>query len=221
MKYIAHMLKGSAKIVSADTVLHIQGGDVFFIPRNLSYQSYWHGEDEIEFLSFGFLDIEARENLNFPLQSIDCDERLKSLIMHIPVEGASVSCEALSHFYNMMAQILTLMKRNQGYSGEDAVIEKAKKYMANHLDCSVSEIARVCLVSEPYLYKAFKVAGCTPNDYKLKVKCQRGIEYLLSTDKTVEEISAIAGFSSASHFRRTLKKQTGLVPNQIRKSRDF
>ena len=29
MKYIAHMLKGSAKIVSADTVLHIQGGDVF------------------------------------------------------------------------------------------------------------------------------------------------------------------------------------------------
>jgi iron complex transport system substrate-binding protein len=63
--------------------------------------------------------------------------------------------------------------------------------------------------------------GCTPNDYRLKAKCQKGIEYLLTTDKTVEEISALIGLSSASHFRRILKSQMGLTPKEVRKRSDF
>lgn len=64
-------------------------------------------------------------------------------------------------------------------------------------------------------------AGCTPNDYKLKVKYQKGTELLLTTDKSVEEISAIIGFSSASHFRRVLKSQIGLTPKEVRKNSNF
>ena len=63
--------------------------------------------------------------------------------------------------------------------------------------------------------------GCTPNDYRLKVKCKKGIEYLLTTDKTVEEISSLTGFSSASHFRRVLKLHMGLTPKEVRKDSDF
>ena len=96
MYYVALLLKGHAKIVSSKTTLEIRPGDVFFIPKQLPYQSYWSGQEEIEFLSYGFLQTQAREPLRFGLQVVDCGEALKREIAQIPTEGTMPGCEALS-----------------------------------------------------------------------------------------------------------------------------
>lgn len=222
MNYIAYMLKGRAEIVSKHCAIKINEGDVFFIPVNLAYQSYWYGNDEIEFLSYGFSNIEAKEKLNFNLQVIDCDEGLKNQVLRIPTEGNSLSCETLSLFYGALSKIIPYLRQSEPVSKKDEIVERAKKYIKSHTDCSVADVARECHISEPYLYLLFREnVGCTPNDYRLKAKCKKGIEYLLTTDKTVEEISALIGLSSASHFRRILKSQMGLTPKEVRKRSDF
>ena len=222
MNYIAYMLKGRAEIVSKHTTVKINEGDIFFIPVNLPYESYWYGDDEIEFLSYGFSNTEAKEKLNFNLQIIECDKALKTQIQKIPTEGNSLSCEALSIFYGALAKIIPYLKQSQPVSKKDEIVRNAKKYIRNHTDCSVAEAAQNCFVSEPYLYLLFREkVGCTPNDYRLKVMCKKGIEYLLTTDKTVEEISALIGLSSASHFRRILKSHMGVTPKEVRKNSDF
>ena len=222
LNYIAYMLKGRAEIVSKHITIRINEGDIFFIPVNLPYQSYWYGNDEIEFLSYGFLNIEAKEKLNFKLQIIDCDKELKNQVLKIPTEGSFLSCETLSLFYGVLAKIIPYLKQSEPVSKKDEIVKKAKKYITSHTDCSVAEAAQSCFISEPYLYMLFKEkVGCTPNNYRLKAKCKNGIEYLLTTDKTVEEISALTGFSSAAHFRRVLKKNMKLTPKEVRKNRDF
>lgn len=222
MNYIACMIKGRAEILSNHRTLQIKEGDIFFIPVNLPYESYWYGDDEIEFLSYGFSNTEAKEKLNFNLQVIDCDKELKNQILKIPTEGNSLSCETLSLFYGALAKIIPYLRQSQPVSKKDEIVRNAKKYIRKHTDCSVAEVAQSLFISEPYLYMLFKEkAGCTPNDYRLKAKCKKGIEYLLTTDKTVEEISALIGLSSASHFRRILKTYMGLTPKEVRKNSDF
>ena len=156
------------------------------------------------------------------MQNVDCGEEIKNLILSIPTEGSAISCETLSIFYGVLSKLLPYLGNNQTLSKKEEIINRAEKYISANTDCSACDIAKECSISEPYLYMLFKEkAGCTPNDYKLKVKCQKGTELLLTTDKSVEEISAIIGFSSASHFRRVLKSQIGLTPKEVRKNSNF
>ena len=39
LHYIAYMLRGKCKIVSADTEINASAGDFFYIPKGLPYQS--------------------------------------------------------------------------------------------------------------------------------------------------------------------------------------
>lgn len=219
--YLAYMLRGKAKITSENETIHIKEGDVFFIPKNLGYQSYWYGDDEIDFLSCGFSSLLTDEDLNYKLQIVDCTNEIKNGISDIFHNGKSLSCKSLSHFYNVMQAILPSLKHKD--RSEDTVItEKIKSCIENNPFTSLKDVAQACAISESYMYSIFKrTTGKTPNDYKQKVLCEEGIQLLLTTNKTIEEIASLTNFSSSSYFRKVLKKHTGSTPSEIRKNRGF
>lgn len=221
LNFLAYIIKGHAKLVSDNKTIEIHQGDVFFIPKNLSYQSYWYGDSDINFLSFGFSDLNTYENTRFELQLIDCDKNIVQKILNIPTDGINVNCKSLSLFYDVMADILPHMS----YSSEsksEMLVEKISHSIRQHPLLSLKKISEMCAISEPYMYSLFrKIKGTTPNQYRQKILCDMGIDLLLTTDKKVEEISNIINFSSASYFRKVLKKHTGHTPRDIRKTSVF
>ena len=191
LHYTALMLKGHARIVSEHNEIAVGEGTLFYIPKDLPYQSYWYGEEEIQFLSFGFQQLNCSEKLNFALQTVNCGEELKERLKAISMEGQDVSCRTLGY-----------IEQNPDCS----VPEAARA-------CGISEPYLYAIFK--------RTVKASPNDYRQQVLCRKGIELLTSTDRTVEEISSMLNLSSAAHFRKILKKHVGLSPREIIRERGF
>jgi AraC-like DNA-binding protein len=220
MNYLAYMLSGRAKIVSKDITIYINEGDVFFIPKNLVYQSFWYGDnnDDIKFLSFGFKDLNTNEIENCHLQIVNCKDDLKEKIKNIPIFKEEATSKALSYFYDVMDSVIMCLETSFE-SGDNKLVRKIKNAIHSNPHLPINEIASLCNISEPYLYKIFKTTNMTPNEYRQVRLCEIGIELLSTTDKNIEEICDMLHFSSSSYFRKVLHKYTSLTPKQIRSLR--
>ncbi len=218
MNFLGYTKKGHCKVVSEKKTIFVDEGELFYIPINLAYESFWYPNDgKLAYISLGFHRLDAREETRYELQKIPLDDRLRKKFLDIPL-GNPVSCAALSEFYGFLSEVFPKMER-EVLGKERAIVELASEYIAANPNCSVPEIAKYCLISEPYLYLLFrKVLGVTPNDFRQATLCEKGVELLNTTTKSVEEISDLLGFSSCSYFRKTLKKHTGCTPREIRKN---
>ena len=216
--YIAYMHKGHSKIISDEKTININSGDIFFIPKGLPYQSYWHGEDEIEFFSYGFNELDAGDFYKYSLQVFTPESDLANKLISVPTNGNYADCRTLGLFYDAMAEIIPHLETDSANNNE-LIIKKIKSCIRKYPHLTMREISQKCSISEPYMYSLFKkTSNTTPNEYRRKVLCEMATELLLTTNKSIEEISGILNFSSSSYFRKVLKKYTGLTPGEIRRS---
>lgn len=216
--YVARLTKGRGRLRCMGETISLNVGDVFYIPKNIPYESFWSGE-EIEWYSFGFSYFPEAEQTDIRIQKIACDDGLKEEITSLPV-GNRMTSGSLSSFYGVLARLIPYMSTD-ARGGEESVFKKAKSLMENHTDWSLSEIARKCNISYSTLYAVCKtICGKTPSIIRQEVLVQRAIMLLSTTDQSVQEISDALGFSSTSYFRKILKQHTSYTPTQIRKNRN-
>lgn len=213
--YLAYMIKGHSRIVSDNITIEISPGDLFYIPKGLPYQSYWDSEDDIQFLSFGFHFFPEAQTKHFFLQTIPCDDRLKEEITAIPIRSHTDSF-VIGAFYSVLSKVTVLLQYDRK-SSKKGIAEIASWYIYEHINCNVSDLANYCLMSKSALYLTFqKEVKLTPNELIQKIKCKKAESLLVTTDKSVQEISDLLNFSSTSYFRKILKLHTGKNPREIR-----
>ncbi|MNL51955.1 Virulence regulon transcriptional activator VirF [compost metagenome] len=80
----------------------------------------------------------------------------------------------------------------------------------------MSEMASVFCMSEKSLARLGYIAfGTTIHEYVLKLRMAHSMKLLLFTDKPVNEVARLAGYSDPFFFSKTFKKQFGLSPSEI------
>lgn len=214
--YLAYMVRGRCRLVSRERTLTVGEGDLFFIPKGLCYQSYWESDDEIRFLSLGFRYFPESTDLEYLLQRIECPQELRLRVQQLPVSVRANSA-LLGMFYGLVSELLPYMEHRPP-NPRQILAEKARDYLYRHTDCKVSDVARHCLVSESALYDVIgSVFGMTPNCLRQKILCEKAEQLLTTTDRSVQDISDLLGFSSPSYFRKVLRNHTGKTPREIRK----
>lgn len=85
---------------------------------------------------------------------------------------------------------------------------------------SISELARMCSVSESCFRRLFKeYAGMAPLEYILRLKLNRARLLLENGSLTVGEAAAAAGFDDPAYFSRLYKQKTGVSPIETLRGR--
>ena len=221
--FIGRMQKGSAHIITDEkTELHLEKGDVFYLPYGLRYCSRWFPDEtgSVEWDSFRFDCFPCKDGKRYVMQKIFPSRKAWDQIEEIS-NCPSVSCASVGLLYSILGDVIPQMKQAVSDSRQE-LLEKAKQYMREHHDFSVPDLAQYCNISESGLYAFFNsYAHTTPIEMKNRIKTEQAISLLISTDLSVEEISNRLGYQSTAYFRRIIKKQSNKTPSQIRKEQFF
>lgn len=85
-------------------------------------------------------------------------------------------------------------------------------------DNGVAETARALALHPVYLTRIFAEQwGCTPREYRNRLRVRAAMQAITSTRRELAEIAAETGFSDQSHMTRAVAKATGLTPAALRR----
>mgnify|MGYP001818370280 CR=1 FL=1 len=107
----------------------------------------------------------------------------------------------------------------ESQSEEPKAIQKAKAYIADHIDerIALEQIASEVNVSVFYFCKLFKqTTGMTFTEYVNRQRIELAKGVLKDTSKSITEIAYAVGYQSLSQFNRSFLKFTGESPRQYR-----
>ncbi|MBL7737934.1 MAG: response regulator [Chitinophagaceae bacterium] len=118
------------------------------------------------------------------------------------------------YFFNAVT-----LKPNTHIAGEHKeFIERCMAIVENHLDDPEFTIHTFCKeigMSHPSLYKKVKmVSGLTVNVFVRYLRLRKAAELLISTDKTIVEVTYITGFNDIRYFREQFHKLFGINPSE-------
>lgn len=112
-------------------------------------------------------------------------------------------------------------EKQKGFSGKPIaqVIEAIRFEMRQNMekDLNLEELAQQHHVSYSFFRKMFKkYTGVSPGQYILQLRIARAKELLISSDKSIKEISYELGFQSIYYFSNIFKKKEGYTPSFFR-----
>ncbi len=153
-------------------------------------------------------------------KQISANEIFPKLISHADIiqEASSkdMFIQWIKALLNNTEELLTAEKNS------DSIINSVKKYVKEHI--SSSELNRSFLAAQIHLnpdylsYLFHKEAGQSLSSYILEERILLAKKLLNTTNKTLQEISEMIGFSNGSYFHKQFKRLTGMTPHQYRSS---
>ncbi|MCG8515028.1 MAG: AraC family transcriptional regulator [Halanaerobiales bacterium] len=121
----------------------------------------------------------------------------------------------------LLGYIISFQKQ-KGFSGKPIakVIEEIRFIMRQNCDkeMNLEKLAADHNVGYSYFRKMFKrYTGVSPGQYHLQLRVMRAKEMLVSSDKSIKEISFELGFQTIHYFSLIFKKKVGMTPSEFRK----
>ncbi|MBD0378860.1 helix-turn-helix domain-containing protein [Paenibacillus sedimenti] len=132
---------------------------------------------------------------------------------------------ASSIVYRFMMELLrfstgrTKEKESWPTAVRQAAQELEKRYRQIQ---SLDEIAAGAGLSKYHFVRVFrKFTGFTPIEYLTKIRVERSIELLRSTDLNIDEVAKEVGYAGGSYFIKVFRQWVGFSPGEFRSGREL
>lgn len=169
--------------------------------------------------------------------AIKIDKEYEDIIIRLLKEGANIQKKPIENkTENLLAitnTILLFMSLESSFNSavtisnykpnkESAEVLKMVYYINTHFaeNINLKDICEEFYLSKVSICKKFKaVMHCSVNKYIADLKLNKAKSLLRSSDKPLEEIADLCGYSSANYLSLVFKKEVGLSPLNYKKSR--
>lgn len=133
-----------------------------------------------------------------------------------------VSYREMAQLYFQLFQSARSLIHSTMLSHEKKDILNAKRYIEEHYMENLSlEVMANYIHMNSYYFSSFfkKQTGENYKDYVNRIRMEKAMDLLLSTDKKSYEIAMEVGLNDDKHFSKLFQRYYGLTPAQYRKSR--
>lgn len=116
----------------------------------------------------------------------------------------------------ILAETINLMLENRQRNSRD-YLYRVKSFIDNNYnsDLKVSSLAKMEFMDAGYLGETFtKQFGCSINEYINRVRINKAIELIRTTDMKLNDISFMVGYKNYNNFFANFKKFTNKVPTK-------
>ena len=229
-----HMCIGKVcniKYVLADgTKMYVKKGSVVYIPNNVKYRVTYiadSGESALaQLVAFEMKDSEGKPFvLAYNIVKL-CDEhgniyadRFDRLV-DISRGKQFDFCDFRGVLYTLFADISKKMLRSpEDNPKQTYALIPCTEYLKNNecADVSVSELARMCHISESCFRRLFAMQyGLSPKEYIIRARLAKAKNLLQGSNMTVGEISDLTGFGDVAYFSKIFKSRFGISPSAYR-----
>jgi AraC-like DNA-binding protein len=143
--------------------------------------------------------------------------------LHLPLSYLDVRLNGDPYLEKLACDQLDAQLANDGgESGQqDDLLDTVRGRLAAHLhrDASLVRVARDLRVGARTLQRQLVSFGVSFQKLLEEVRLARAIEFLASTNESVERIALRLGYGDPSTFRRAFRRWTGMAPSAFRAQR--
>lgn len=229
-----YTLNGYGEIQAGEKTVRIGPGEAFIVKVPGDHCYYLPEEsDEWEFLFITLVGSKANECWDYLINQFD---------LHLVLEDAAPLLFLLQKIYQFAVKegiedsftssafayefIMGLYRFSKGMDQVKTElpddIRSAIHFMTVHYGepLTLDEIAHHAGLSKYYFTNKFqKQMNTTPIQYLTKLRIQKAMELLVTTNKTLHEIAMDTGYDNANYFSKVFKKTIGMSADSFRKDK--
>jgi len=214
---LLYFLYGSAEVTAAETSVEASLYDVVIYPKEMYHTEHlqFNRHQEIICLWVNIPD------LVFPnvIRIQDKDASLKWLLSNLHAEHKSPNPSAalIEHYVKSIA--ILIARKCLADKPADDPVSRVMLYMQDHLaqEITVDQLSDLIYVSKSYLSRLFKQhTGMSLIEYLNLIRVEKAKVLLVSSDKTVNDISYLIGYNSPKYFCRAFRNCTGHSPREFK-----
>lgn len=221
------VVSGQARVTVGKREFELRGGNVYFLPGNISSRNSCDDFMEVFWVHFAPQSLWLEYFLNhyreihvWPLDQLRFWEPVYHRLKEFPLPKNSPGNYRLQSFF---IYLLADLLEDKALSDDSLLLSRLKnallfmdrEYLRNP---SLAAIAAKVHMAPNYFHRKFKelFPGFTPHSY-METKRMRDAKALLATGHSLKETAEITGYSNVFYFSRSFKKVFGKSPSRVRK----